>query len=148
MPKTNDFVTHHPFVAGLYEGRVAVSSHGREYLIKGRPGTVNVKGFLIEDGVVTDKGYSVPRTNIVSTRDLTSAENESRLSAMEDALQFRTGVVVTFKNPPKGFTTSDRFVIIKEATDGTSFSVAPLGGDPQRRYWNRVTASAVNLVNL
>lgn len=141
-------VTHHAFVTGLYEGRVAVSSHGREYLIKGRPGTVNVKGLLIENGVVTDKSYAVPRSNITSTRDLTPAENESRLDAMEDALKFRTGVVVTFKNPPKGFTTSDRFVIIKESADGTSFSVVPLGGDDQRRYWRNVSATAVNLVNL
>lgn len=148
MPKTNDFSFETPFLSGLYDGRVMITHAGREYLIKGRPGSVNVKGLLIKDGVVTDDMYVVRKGNIKETRELTAKENDARLSSMQDALKFRTGVVVTFKNPPKGFTTSDRFVIIKEASDGTSFSVVPLGGDDQCRYWRNVSATSINLVNL
>lgn len=148
MPKTSDFAFENPFVTGLYDGRVMITHAGREYLIKGRPGSVNVKGLLIEDGVITDAMCVVRKVNIKETRELTASENDARLSSMQDALKFRAGVVVTFKNPPKGFTTSDRFVIIKEASDGTSFSVVPLGGDDQRRYWRGVLATAINLVKL
>lgn len=147
MPHTDNFSVV-PSLPGLYDGRVMIAHSGKEYVVKGRPGSVNVKGFLIEDGVVTDKVYVVPRRAIKDTRDLTTAENDARLGTMKDALNFRAGVVVSFKNPPKGFTTSDRFVVIKEATDGTSFSVVPLGGDDQRRYWRNVTSTMVNLVNL
>lgn len=135
-------------MSGLFDGEVMITFAGREYLIKGRPGSVNVKGLLIEDGVITDAMYVVRKSNIKETRSLTASENDSRLSAMKDALQFRAGVVVTFKTPPKGFTTSDRFVITKEASDGSSFTVVPLGGDNQRRYWRGVLATMINLVNL
>lgn len=147
MPETSDFSIV-PSLSGLYDGQVMITFAGREYLIKGRPGSVNVKGLLIKDGVITDEMYVVRKGNIKETRSLTAKENDARLASMQDALQFRTGVVVTFKNPPKGFTASDRFVIIKESSDGTSFSVAPLGGDAQRRYWRNVSATMMNLVNL
>ena len=129
----------------LYEGMVAKTRQG-EYYVTSTRGSKNIKGRLIENGVVTGKLYQIPRAGVTDTRDITSAEAEAMSKELTEALAFTLGSVVTFKKAPKNTEDGDKFVVFKDT--GDAFNLVRLGGDPRGVYYRSVPASALNLVEM
>jgi len=130
----------------VYEGMVVKTRGGSEYLVTSARGTKNLKGRRIENGVVTDAMYQVPRSGVVDTRNLTDAESASMAQELEAALAFQLGSVVTFKNPPKNTAAGDKFVVFKD--NGDTFNLVRLGGDPRGVYYRSVPSTALSVVEM
>lgn len=133
-----------PLPVYLHQNLVAVTRQG-EYLVDS-VGPKNFKGRLVENGVVTDKRYSVPRAGVKSTRDLTESERASEYQKLAQSLNVRLGAVVTFKAPPKNTAVGQRFVVIKD-TD-LSVSVVTLGGNDRGEYYRGVPKDGLDVVEL
>lgn len=130
----------------VYEGMVVKSRGGNEYLVTSTRGTVNLKGRKIENGVVTNKMYQIPRSGVESTRDLSYAENVSMVEEHEKTAAVRLGAVVTFKHTPKDTAPGEKFVVFKENDD--TVNVVKLGGDDNYRYFRSVPKGQLNLVEM
>jgi len=133
----------------LHIGSVA-ELRSSAFLIVSARGTKNFKGRKLEaDGSFSKDLYNVPIMAVTGIRAQTDAEKAKEKEALDVAVKLFVGSVVRFKGGRNRFYPDvDKFVIIKQATDGLTFSAVPLGGDPTGRYIRGINAAAVELVEL